>query len=106
MLGINLLWLPLSMIADMLTALVSPNRLLTVVDNIPQATNLGITTFVGILIRECIQLSIRRIMGSNNLNQPSEFYRVLKCPSTVIIIEITVYIVLLKPYLYLLSPSL
>jgi MFS family permease len=55
LLGISLLWLPLSMIADGLTTLILPNQLVTITDKATQATALGLITFVGILAGMLIQ---------------------------------------------------
>jgi MFS family permease len=55
LLGISLLWLPLSMITDGMTTLILPNRLITITDKTTQATALGLITFVGILIGMFIQ---------------------------------------------------
>src|SRR4051794_8137472 len=53
--GISLLWLPLSMISDGITSLILPGYLLTLTADDPNATTLGLITFVGLLVGMLVQ---------------------------------------------------
>jgi len=55
LLGISLMWLPLSMMSDGITTLILPNRLIAITDKTTQATVLGLITFAGILMGMLIQ---------------------------------------------------
>jgi MFS family permease len=55
LIGVNLLWLPLSLLFDGLNSLVLPARLLEVVGDERQATVLGLLTFVGLFAAMLLQ---------------------------------------------------
>ena len=55
LIGVNVFWLALSLLADGLTTLVLPHRLLVLAGEAHQATVLGLITFVGLAVGAAVQ---------------------------------------------------